>query len=130
MIIHLYLILATALGGAIGAALRYGVGILSLMFLGAGFPWATLIVNIVGSFVMGVLVEIFGTVYNPGKTMQVFLTTGILGGFTTFSTFSLDAVTLYERGNMAVTGGYIAASVILSIAGVFAGMAAVRTFFG
>lgn len=129
MIIQISTILAVALGGALGALARYGVGALSLLLLGVGFPWGTLIVNVVGSFLMGVLVTYFGVVFNPGRAVQIMLTTGFLGAFTTFSTFSLDVVTLYERGDMTVTVSYALASVILSIAALFAGMVLVRSFF-
>ncbi len=129
MIIQLSTILAVALGGAFGALARYGVGALSLLLLGVGFPWGTLIVNIVGSFLMGVMVTYFGVVLNPGRMLQIMLTTGFLGAFTTFSTFSLDVVTLYERGDMTVTAAYALASVILSIGALSAGMVLVRSIF-
>lgn len=126
---HTLTLLAVAIGGACGAVMRYLVGLLAIMVMGHGFPWGTLAVNVIGSFVMGVLVTYFGTVYNPSKTMQLLLTTGFLGAFTTFSAFSMDTVTLYERGDITATGVYIVASVVLSIAALFAGMALVRYLY-
>lgn len=115
-----------ALGGAIGASLRYLTNVGSLRWLGPGFPFATVIVNVLGSFVMGVLVVVLagkgGTQYAP------FLMTGVLGGFTTFSAFSLDTLTLWERGQHGLALGYVGASVILSLAAIGAGLFAARAF--
>jgi CrcB protein len=117
-------ILQVALGGAIGASARYMTGLMMARLLGKGFPYGTLTVNIVGSFLMGVLVVVLA---QTGNRFAPLLMTGILGGFTTFSAFSLDAVTLYERGQVAVAGGYVAASVIVSIAALFAGLLLARS---
>ncbi|MBC8269270.1 MAG: fluoride efflux transporter CrcB [Rhodospirillaceae bacterium] len=111
-----------AFGGAFGAVFRYlmmsGIG----HFLHAGFPYATLAVNVLGSFVLGSLIEIMAISWSPGQEMRSFLVVGVLGAFTTFSAFSMDVVFLIERGQLTSAGGYIALSVILSVAGVFAGM--------
>lgn len=120
-------LLSVALGGAIGAATRYLVNLGALRVLGAGFPWATLIVNVLGSLAMGVLFAAFAG-KDPGR-WQAFLMTGILGGFTTFSAFSLDTVLLWQRGAVAPAAIYVGASVILSLAALLAGMALARGVF-
>lgn len=116
------------LGGGIGAALRHGVNIGSARVLGLGFPWGTLIVNIVGSTLMGLLAAWFALRADAGLSQhaRLFLTTGILGGFTTFSAFSLDAVLLWERNEAALAGAYVLGSVALSIAGLAAGFWVVK----
>ena len=118
------------LGAGIGGALRHGVNVACARAYGIGFPWGTLTVNVVGSLVMGVLVGwlAFKAGHAWGQPLRLFLTTGILGGFTTFSAFSLDAVLLWERGDAVVALGYVAASVVLSIAGLVLGLALVRSF--
>lgn len=121
-------IAAIAVGGALGAVLRYGVNMGALKLLGPGFPWGTLVVNILGSFIMGALIALFAHVWQPSHAMKVFLLTGLLGAFTTFSTFSLDVSTLWERGALLPAAGYITGSVVLSIAALFAAMALVRNF--
>ena len=120
-----HLILAAA-GGALGAGARHLVNVSMLAWLGPGFPWATLTVNIVGSLLMGVLVESLMPLAGSSVAWRIFLATGILGGFTTFSAFSLDAWVLYERGQHLALGLYVALSVILSIAALILGMALVR----
>ena len=117
---------AVAAGGAIGSAARYMVTVLVQRAFGAGFPWWTLSVNVVGSFVMGVLVTAIALRWSVGQTGQAFLMVGLLGGFTTFSAFSLDVATLVERNAVLSAGGYIAGSVVLSIGALFAGMAMAR----
>ena len=117
------------LGGGIGAALRHGVNLLSARLIGAAFPWHTLIENVTGSLAMGLLVAYFA--FKGGEVPQhwrLFLTTGILGGYTTFSAFSLDAVLLYERGETALAALYVIGSVALAVGGLFAGLAVVRHF--
>jgi CrcB protein len=109
-------------GGGLGAALRYGVNIAAARLLGTAFPYATLIENVSGSLVMGLLAGYFAFRGGASQHWQLFLTTGILGGYTTFSAFSLDAVLLYERGAFGLAALYVAASVLLSIAGLFAGL--------
>lgn len=115
-------------GGGIGAVCRHGVNIAAARVLGIGFPWGTLVVNVVGSFVMGVLAGWFALKAGAGwpQHLRLFLTTGFLGGFTTFSAFSLDAAVLWERGAQAAAAGYVAASVGLAILGLFGGLALVR----
>ena len=110
------------IGAGIGGALRHGVNIAATRLFGLGFPYGTLIVNVVGSFVMGALAGYFA--FRPGisQHMRLFLTTGILGGFTTFSTFSLDAALLIERNKQALAAGYIVGSVVLGLAGLFVGL--------
>jgi len=117
------------LGGGIGAAGRHGVNIAAARLLGIGFPWGTLIVNVLGSFAMGLLAAWFAFRAGAGLSQhaRLFLTTGILGGFTTFSAFSLDAALLWERGAIVAAASYVVVSVMLSIAGLFAGLALVRS---
>lgn len=114
-----------ALGGAIGACLRYLVNVASLRAFGPGFPYATLMVNVVGSFLMGVLVVVLAE--KGGMRLAPFLMTGILGGFTTFSAFSLDTISLWERGASWLSLGYVGASVILSLAALVAGLQLARS---
>lgn len=116
--------LQVAAGGALGAAARYLVNVSAMRLVGPGFPWATLVVNVAGSFLMGVLVVVLAR--RGGQHLAPFLMTGLLGGFTTFSAFSLDVATLYERGAVGPAAAYAAASVILSLAALFAGLALAR----
>jgi CrcB protein len=115
------------LGGGLGAALRHGVNISAARWMGTGFPYGTLFINVAGSFVMGLIAEYFALKGHLPQHWRLFLTTGILGGFTTFSAFSLESALLYERGQVAGAAIYVVASVVLSIAGLFAGLAIVRT---
>lgn len=121
-------VLLVFLGGGIGSVLRHGVNMAAGRWLGAGFPWGTLFVNVVGSTVMGLLVAWFAFRAGAGWTqhMRLFLTTGVLGGFTTFSTFSLDTALLWERDAYAVALGYVAVSIVCGILGLFGGLALVR----
>lgn len=114
------------IGAGIGGAARRGVNLAAVRLFGAGFPFGTLAVNIVGSLIMGLLAEYFALKADPGQSWRLFLTTGVLGGFTTFSAFSLDAVLLYERGQLGIATSYVTASVALSIAGLLAGLFIVR----
>ena len=114
-----------ALGGAIGSALRYLTNLAALRLLGVGFPWGTAAVNVVGSFAMGLLAVLL--LERTGNSrFASFLLTGVLGGFTTFSAFSLDAVRLVEQGHMDSAVYYIAGSVALSLAALMIGMALAR----
>ncbi len=117
------------LGGGIGSALRYGVGRAALGLVGPNFPLGTLVVNLLGCTLMGVLVECLAW-RDTGidASVKLFLATGLLGGFTTFSAFALDAVTLWQRGEALTAAAYAAGSVVLSIVGFLAGMALVRAF--
>lgn len=114
-------LLSVAFGGAIGASLRYltGIGLVRLMGHTA-FPLGIITVNVVGSFLMGVFVA---AAAHRGLThLSPLVATGFLGGFTTFSAFSLEAVTLYERGDLGMAAFYVVGSVLLSIAGLFLGL--------
>ena len=118
-------LLLVALGGALGAVARYLTGLAALRLIGAGFPWGTLAVNVAGSFAMGLLAV---TLAHVGQTrLAPLLMTGFLGGFTTFSAFSLDALTLWERGDALAAAAYVAASVILSLAALAAGLTLARS---
>ena len=116
------------LGGGLGAALRHGVNLTSARLLGTAFPFATLIENVTGSLAMGLLAAYFAFKGDASQHWRLFLTTGILGGYTTFSAFSLDAALLYERGELALAALYALVSVALSIGGLLAGLALVRNF--
>jgi CrcB protein len=116
------------LGGGLGAALRHGVNLVVARLLGGGFNYATLFENVSGSFVMGLIVGYFAFKGGASQHWRLFLTTGILGGYTTFSAFSLDAVLLYERGELGLAALYVALSVALSIGGLMAGLALMRHF--
>lgn len=114
------------LGGGLGAALRHGVNLAAARLLGAAFPYATLFENVSGSLVMGLLAGYFAFQGDASQTWRLFLTTGILGGYTTFSAFSLDTALLYQRGELGLAALYVVGSVALSIGGLFAGLALVR----
>lgn len=116
-----------AIGGALGASLRYLTNVSALRMFGPGFPYATLIVNVLGSLFMGVLIVMLAK--KGGTHLAPFLMTGLLGGFTTFSAFSLDVFTLWERGDTLTAVGYIAASLILSLAALAAGVYLSREIF-
>ena len=117
---------AVAAGGAVGSAARYIVTVLVQRTFGTGFPWWTMSVNVIGSFIMGVIVTSIALRWSVGQVGQAFLMIGILGGFTTFSAFSLDVATLVERNATAAAGGYVLTSVVLSIGALFGGMALTR----
>jgi CrcB protein len=119
-------VLAIAAGGALGSVLRHFLNGAIGGPAGTGFPWGIFIINILGSFVMGVLVSFFAHFWEPRQSIRAFLTVGILGGFTTFSTFSLDAVMLLERGSYGASAVYISGSVGISLAGLVAGQMLVR----
>ena len=119
-------ILWVALGGAIGSAGRYTVNVWSGRMFGTEFPWHTLTVNILGCFAMGLLIELMALKLNVSTDVRAFLTTGILGGFTTFSAFSLDFALLVERKSYGLAGAYAAGSVVMSLLAVFAGLYLVR----
>jgi CrcB protein len=116
------------LGAGIGGALRHGVNVGCARVCGTAFPWGTLMVNVLGSVIMGALAGWLA--FKAGEAwsqpLRLFLTTGILGGFTTFSAFSLDAVLIWERGQSGLAATYVAASVLLSIAGLVAGLGLAR----
>lgn len=113
-----------ALGGAIGAVARYLTGLAVLRLVGAGFPWGTLAINVIGSFLMGVLVVVLAE--RDAMRLAPFLMMGILGGFTTFSTFSLDTIGLIDRGEVGMAAGYVLASVVLTLGAIVLGMVMAR----
>jgi CrcB protein len=120
------ILLSVALGGALGSLLRYFVASAINTPASSGFPWAIFVVNVTGGFVMGVVTEAAALKLNMGPELRAFLTVGILGGYTTFSTFSLESVILIQRGAYGLAAGYVAGSALLSIAALFAGLALVR----
>ena len=120
-------LLLVALGGGIGAALRHLSGLMAIRLMGTAFPWGTLFVNVAGSFAMGLLIGWLVKKGSATTDMRLFLATGVLGGFTTFSAFSLDVANMWERGAGMHAFGYILASVLLSIFAVFAGLWLVRS---
>ena len=115
------------LGGGLGAMLRHGINMVTPRFLGSGFPWSTLLINISGSLIMGLVAGWFAFRGDAPQHLRLFFTTGILGGYTTFSAFSLDTALLYERGDVGLAAAYVLGSVALSIAGLFAGFWIVRS---
>ncbi len=113
-------------GGAFGAAARYHLGRLAFHWGGIGFPYGTLAANLIGGFLMGVLVGVLARSDFVDEPWRLLLGIGVLGGFTTFSAFSLELVNMIERGDWAVAAGYAILSVAGSVAALFAGLAAVR----
>ena len=116
------------IGGGLGAALRHGMNIWVARLIGTAFPYATMIENVTGSLVMGILAAYFAFKGDATQHWRLFMTTGILGGYTTFSAYSLDVALLYERGALGLAALYATGSVLLSIAGLFVGLALVRNF--
>lgn len=116
------------LGAGIGGALRHGVNVGCARVWGIAFPWGTLTVNLLGSLVMGVLAGWFASRAGQGSSqaLRLFVTTGVLGGFTTFSAFSLDTMVLWERGHFGFTLGYVAVSVVGSVGALALGLALMR----
>jgi len=117
-----------ALGGAIGAMLRYGVVLTSVRIMGSSFPMSTMIVNVVGSFVMGIAAVLLMQ-RGQGNALVPILMVGVLGGFTTFSSFSLDTMILLEKGKMAAAATYVFGSVGFSIAALFLGFFFARSIW-
>ena len=115
------------MGGAIGASLRYLTNVGAMRVMGAGFPWGTMTVNVVGSFLMGIIVLYLAQ--KGGTRFAPFLMTGLLGGYTTFSAFSLDALTIFERGQAGLAALYVAASVALSLAAIAVAFFLMRGIF-
>jgi CrcB protein len=122
--LHLLLVAA---GGAIGAGLRHLTNLGALRLVGPNYPWGTMAINIVGSFVMGLFIALLGRRLGGSNELRMFVATGVLGGFTTFSSFSLDFATLWERGTPLPAIGYALASVIGAIVAVFLGLWLART---
>jgi fluoride exporter len=115
-------------GGGLGATLRHLVNLTCARGLGTSFPWGTFIINVTGSTVMGLIAGYLAFKGEASQPWRLFLMTGILGGYTTFSAYSLDAALLYERGELGLAALYVIGSVVLSIAGLFGGLALVRQF--
>lgn len=116
------------LGGGLGAMLRHGVNLGVGRWLGMAFPWSTFLINVTGSLAMGLIAGWFALKAGASQEWRLFLTTGILGGYTTFSAFSLDTALLYERGEIGLAALYVLGSVLLSVAGLFAGLWLIRHF--
>jgi len=119
--------LVVFIGGGLGSCLRHVVNVVCPRFLGTNFPYHTFIINITGSIVMGLIAGYLAFKGDAAQSWRLFLMTGILGGYTTFSAFSLDAGLLYERGELGLAALYVLGSVVLSILGLFAGLALVRS---
>jgi fluoride exporter len=119
---NLQFIVAVAAGGSIGSVARYLVAIGSNKIFGMNFPWGILIINVTGSFLIGALVGLFATRWDLPQAVRIFLTVGICGGYTTFSTFSLDSYYLLERGELGAALLYMIGSVLLSIGALGGGL--------
>lgn len=122
-------LLLVAAGGAIGSVLRYLVALAGTRWFGPNWPYGTFFVNVTGSFAMGMVVELIARRFGASPELRLFIATGILGGYTTFSSFSLDTAVLWERGDLAMAMGYVLLSVGLGIAALFAGLAVARQLF-
>jgi len=120
-------VLLVALGGGLGASARYLTNLAALRVLGPNFPWGTITVNILGSFLMGVLIATLARMSGTSAELRSFVATGFLGGFTTFSAFSLDFASMWERGDQGAGMVYLLASVVISILALFAGLYLVRS---
>ena len=120
-------LLLVFVGGGFGAVLRWLVQRASVTALGPGFPWGTLAVNVIGSLAMGLLVGALASRGGgPSTQLQLFAATGLLGGFTTFSAFSLDALTLWQRGQPGLAAAYVVATLLLALAAITLGLVATR----
>ncbi|MEH2595025.1 CrcB protein [Bradyrhizobium sp. AZCC 1577] len=120
------LILAVGAGGALGSVARYLVGVGSGRLFGTDFPWGTLVINVTGSFLIGACVGLFAAKWDLSQVMRIFLTVGVCGGYTTFSTFSLDTYYLIERGQTLASFAYMVTSVTLSVGALIAALRFVR----
>ncbi len=120
--------LAVGCGGFIGAVSRYYLSVLISRYNNSGFPISTLIINVLGSFLIGLITEVLINLYPNNKKMQLFLTTGILGGFTTFSTFSLETINLYQNGNTIFAIANVVFSITFCLAGVVLGKMLAKMF--
>ncbi|MFC7049948.1 fluoride efflux transporter CrcB [Emcibacter nanhaiensis] len=126
----MYAVLAVAAGGALGATCRFLVGRLMMNLMGPGFPWATLTVNIVGSFAIGLIVHLLAVRFQLSHIWQIFLVTGVLGGFTTFSAFSLELGNMLQHDNLSLAALYGIGSVVLGLFAVFGGIWMARLIAG
>ena len=124
----MYHLVLVAIGGAVGSSLRHLVNLAALRFVGPGFPWGTMAINIVGSFAMGVFIELLVRRLDASNEVRLFVATGVLGGFTTFSAFSLDFAVLWERGASIPALAYLLASVVGAIVALFMGLWLARSF--
>jgi len=115
------------LGGGLGATVRHAVNMICARAFGTHFPFGTFVINISGSIVMGLIAGYLAFKGEAAQSWRLFVMTGVLGGYTTFSAFSLDAALLYERGEIGLAVTYVVGSVVLAIAGLFAGLALVRS---
>ena len=113
-------------GGGLGATLRHAINMICARCLGTGFPYGTFIINITGSTVMGLIAGYLAFKGEASQPWRLFIMTGILGGYTTFSAYSLDSMLLYERGELGLAAFYVIGSVVISIAGLAAGLALMR----
>jgi len=120
------LVVAVACGGALGSVGRYLTSILMGKMFGIGFPWGTVTVNIIGAFLMGALVEFVALRYSISQELRAFLAVGVLGGFTTFSSFALDTAVLFERGQLGLTFAYFAGTLVAGISAMFFAIYLVR----
>jgi len=119
--------LLVALGGAIGSVLRYAVALAAVAWVGPGFPWGTLTVNVLGCFIVGLVAELAtGGLVGISPGVRVFLVTGICGGFTTFSSFGLETLQLTRDGALGAAFAYVAGSLVLGLVAVYAGIIAAR----
>jgi fluoride exporter len=114
------------IGGGLGSMARYGLSVFGMRLLGQGFPWPTLLINIAGSALMGLLTGWLAAQGTGPQSLRLFIATGVLGGFTTFSTFSLETVLLYERGQVGLAAAYVATSVGVGIGALFVAMKLAR----
>ncbi|GGD89692.1 putative fluoride ion transporter CrcB [Aureimonas endophytica] len=121
-------IVLVALGGAIGSVGRQLVNLGAARLFGPGLPLGTFTVNLVGAFAMGVFIELLARRLGGSAELRVFVATGIIGGFTTFSSFALDTAVLWERGEAATAFAYVAGTLILGFGALFAGLALARHF--
>jgi len=122
-------VMAVACGGAIGSVGRYATGVLMGRLLGTGFPWGTLVVNIVGAFLMGALIEALALRFSVSQEVRAFAAIGLLGGFTTFSSFALDAAALFQRGQLGISFLYVAATLVAGLSALYLAIYLVRQFF-
>jgi len=120
------MLVAVAVGGAFGSVARHLLAARVMSWLGAGFPWGIFVVNVLGGFLMGALVELMALRWSLSAEWRAFLTVGVLGGFTTFSSFSLDTVLLMQKGDFGLAALYVLGSVALSVGALFAAMMLVR----
>ena len=122
----MFQLLLVMIGGAVGAGARHLTGRTTLALFGPGFPYGTLAVNLIGGFAMGLLVGTLARMSVPGENWRLLLGVGVLGGYTTFSAFSLDVVTMIQRGDLGIALFYVLLSVVGSIVALFAGLSLVR----